>query len=175
MSLIGILLVVIAMLLAIALFHRRRAHRSWEEAREKATWLNRELERTDSRLEVVEIWSDEQLDRHDRKLANSILEKVGTDLLADESTEATRLRTFLGKIRQTDSGDPNSPRDMGLAWFACLQIQDKDPASELAQLFKVLNDAWTASRDGKAKLAAPDQQTILRSITATLIQSRSQP
>lgn len=175
MNLLTILLVVTAIAIVVAGLYWFRAQRAREQAKSRAAWLNRELERTDSRIEVVEIWSDEQLERHDRQVANEILEKVGTDLSADDSVEAKRLRAFLVKIRQTDAGrELDTPRDIGLAWFACLQLQDTEPDSELAQLFNVLNDAWTATREGQAKIGAPDQQTIFRAIAATLVQSRSQ-
>jgi hypothetical protein len=175
MSLLAMMLIAAAIAIAIAGFYWFRVQRPRERAKAQAAWLNRELERTDSRLQVVEIWSDEPLERQDRQLADAILEKVGTDLIADESTEATRLRAFLCKIQPTDAQSGlNSPRDIALAWFACMQIQDKDPACDLAKLFTILNDAWTASRDGQAHIGAPDQQTILRSIAATLVQSRTQ-
>ncbi len=175
MNLLTILLVVTAVVIFVAGLYWFRAQRAREQAKARAAWLNRELEQTESRIEVVEIWSDEQLERQDRQVANAILEKVGTDLSADESVEAKRLRAFLVKIRQTDADcELDSPRDIGLAWFACLQLQDKEPASELAQLFNVLNDAWTTTREGQAKIGAPDQQTIFRAIAATLVQSRSQ-
>jgi hypothetical protein len=124
MSLLVVLLIVIAIGIAIAAFHRFR----WQRAKAQAAWLSREIVRTDSRIEVVEIWSDEQLERHDRALASAILEKVGADLLTDASTEATRLRSFLVKIRQTGvDSEADTPRDIALTWFACLQLQDQDP------------------------------------------------
>ena len=175
MNLLTILLVVTAIAIVVAGLYWFRAQRAREQAKARAAWLNGELERSDSRIEVVEIWSDEQLERHDRQVANEILEKVGTDLSADDSVEAKRLRAFLVKIRQTDvDGELDTPRDIGLAWFACLQLQDTEPDSELAQLFNVLNDGWTATREGQAKIGAPDQQTIFRAIAATLVQTRSQ-
>lgn len=175
MSLMAILLVVTAIAVAVASLYWFRAQRAKERAKAEAAWLMRELERTDSRVEVVEIWTDEQLETHDRQLANAILEKVGTDLCTDESPEAKRLCAFLGKIHQTapESG-LKSPRDFGVAWFACMQIQDRDPASQVAQLFKVLNDAWTIGRDTRANIGTPAQQTILKSIAATLVGSRTQ-
>ncbi len=164
-----------AIAIAIASVYWFRAQRAQERAKAEAAWLTRELERTDSRVQVVEIWTDEQLETQDRQLANAILEKVGTDLCTDESPEARRLRAFLGKIHQTplESG-LNGPRDFGLAWFACMQIQDRDPASQVAQLFNALNDAWTLGRDSRANIKAPAQQTILKSIAATLVGSRTQ-
>jgi len=175
MNLLTILLVVTAIVIVAVGLYWFRTQRVKEQAKARSAWLNRELERTDSRIEVVEIWSDEQIERHDRQVANAILEKVGTDLSADESVEAKRLRAFLVKIRPTDAdGELDTPRDIGLAWFACLQLQDKEPDSELAQLFNVLNDAWTTTREGQAKIGAPDQQTIFKGIAATLVQSRSQ-
>jgi hypothetical protein len=77
-----------------------------------------------------------------------------TDLFSDETVEARRL-TFLSKVRHTDADNElKTARDFGLAWFACLQLEDKDPESELAQVFKALNDAWAASRDGKLQINA---------------------
>jgi hypothetical protein len=153
MYLLTIVLVITVIAIAAAALYRGRARRIIGQAKAQAAWLNRELERTDSRIEAVEIWSDEQIERNDCQLGNAILDRVGIDLSADESLEAKRLRAFLAKVHPNNANSElSTPQDIGRAWFACLQILDKDPASELAQLFKVLNDAWTATREGQAKL-----------------------
>jgi hypothetical protein len=158
----------------IAGLYRYRVRRAMEHAKARGAWLTKELGRIDSRIEVVEMWSDEQIERKNRQLANAILEEVGTDLFADKTVEARRLRAFLSKVRHTDADNElKTARDFGLAWFACLQLEDKDPESELAQLFKALNDAWAASRDGKVQINDPDKQIILGAITSTLVQSRT--
>ena len=166
MSLLTIVLIIVVIAVAVVALQWRRAQRRMAQARAQAAWLNRELERTDSQLEAVEIWSDEQIERNDRELGHSILERIGRDrelghsilerigrdLAADESPEAGRLRAFLAKIHPPSTNkEQSTPEDLGRAWFACLQILDKDPASELAQLFKALNDAWTATREGQAQ------------------------
>ena len=174
MKLLTIVLVIVGITIAVAGLYRYRARRAMEQARARGAWLTKELERIDSRIEVVEIWSDEQAERNDRELANAILEKVGTDLFTDETVEAHRLRTFLLKVRHTDAdSELKTPRDLGLAWFACLQVEDKDPASDLAQLFKMLNDAWAATREGQVQMNDPDKQTILGTIASTLVHSRT--
>jgi uncharacterized protein YpuA (DUF1002 family) len=119
---------------------------------------------------VVEIWSDEQIEQNNSKVANAILEKVGTALSADESAEAKRLRAFLAKIYPNlaeSEQKPPPPQDIALAWFSCLQLQDKEPESELAQLFKVLNDAWSTTRDGQAQISDLRQLTILKTSGST--------
>ena len=152
MSLLTIVLIIVVIAVAVVALQWRRAQRRMAQARAQAAWLNRELERTDSQLEAVEIWSDEQIERNDRELGHSILERIGRDFAADESPEAGRLRAFLAKIHPPSTNkEQSTPEDLGRAWFACLQILDKDPASELAQLFKALNDAWTATREGQAQ------------------------
>jgi hypothetical protein len=152
MYLFTIILVVTVIAIAAAAYYWRRAQRMMEQAKARAEWLRKELERTDSQIEVVELWSDEQLERNDCELGNTIFEQVGRDLSADESLEGKRLCDFLSKVLPTNANsDLRTPRDIGRAWFACLQILDKEPASELAQLFKVLNDAWTGTREGEAQ------------------------
>jgi hypothetical protein len=152
MDLLIIVLVLTVVAVAAAAFRWRRAQRRMAHARAQAAWLNKELERPDSRIQAVEIWSDEQIERNDYQLGNAILERVGIDLSADGSLEATRLRDFLARVHPGDTeSELRTPQDIGRAWFACLQTLDKEPASELAQLFKVLNDAWTASREGQAQ------------------------
>ena len=174
MKLLIIVLFIAGTTIAVAGLYRYRVRRAMEHPRARGAWLTKELERIDSRIEVVEMWSDEQIERKNRQLANAILEEVGTDLFADETVEARRLRAFLSKVRHTDADNElKTARDFGLAWFACLQLEDKDPESELAQLFKALNDAWAASRDGKVQINAPDKQIILGAITSTLVQSRT--
>ncbi len=142
-----------------------RAQRALQQAKGRALWLNRELERTDSQVEVVEVWSDEQFERNNRQLANDILDTVGIELSADESVEANRLRAFLEKTNA--DRELKTPRDIGRAWFACLQLQDQEPEVELAELFKVLNDAWTTSKD-QAQINALLQQANFRTIASSL-------
>ena len=176
MNILILILVVSGITILFASIYSFLAYRAMEQAKARATWLNKELERTDSHIEVVEIWSDEHMERNDRDLANAILEKVGTDLSVDESTEAKRLRAFLVKIRHRDEhGELNAPRDFGVAWFACLQVQDQEPASELAQLFKVLNDAWSATREGRPQIRDSDQRIALKTIATTLVQTGTSP
>lgn len=152
MSLPTIVLLLTVIAIGAAVLYWRRTQRMIERSKARAVWLNRELERADSRIEAVEIWSDEQIERSDGQIGNAILDRVGRDLSTDESLEAKRLRAFLAKLHPTTVGTGlTPPQNIAQAWFACLQILDKDPASELAQLFKVLNDAWTATREGQAK------------------------
>src|SRR5512134_3880846 len=109
--------------IAIAAFQWRRAQRMMDQAKAQAEWLRKELERPDSHIEAVELWSDEQLERNDRELGNTIFEQVGRDLFADKSLEGKRLCDFLSKVLPTNANsEPGTPRDIGRAWFACLQI-----------------------------------------------------
>lgn len=171
MNLLAIVLVITGIAIAgLGIFgiYWYRAQRALQQAKARALWLNRELERTDSQVQVVEVWSDEQIERNNRQRADDILDRVGTDLSADESVEAKRLRAFLDKIHTTsaDSG-LKTPRDIGRAWFACLQLQDNDPETELAQLFKVLNDAWT-NRENQAEISALLGKANFRTIASSL-------
>ena len=174
MSLLTIVFGLTVIAIAVVSLYWILAQRAKKQVKARAAWLNKELERTDSRIEVVEIWSDEQIERNNRELANAILEKMGTDLAADESPEAVRLRRFLAKVRHTDDDSAlETPRDLAVTWFACLQLQDQEPAAELAQVFKSLNDPWTASREDQAPISESDQQITLRAITTTLVQGGS--
>jgi hypothetical protein len=146
-----------------------------EQAKVQAAWLNRELAQADPRIEVVEIWSDEQIEQNNANVANAILEKVGIALAADESVEAKRLRDFLAKIHpKIADSEQNPPQVIALAWFSCLQLQDKEPESEVAQLFKVLNDAWATTRDGQAQISDLRQLKILRASDSTLAKNAIQ-
>lgn len=169
MSLLTIVLLLIVIAIVAAILYWRGAHLTMERAKVQAAWFNKEFAQADSRIEVVEIWSDEQIEQNNSKVANAILEKVGTALSADESAEAKRLREFLAKIYPSiaESEQKPPPQDIALAWFSCLQLQDKEPESELAQLFKVLNDAWSATRDGQAQISDLRQLTILKASGST--------
>lgn len=170
MNHLTIIVVIAGLIVMVASLYWFRAHRTRQQAKARGAWLTRELGRTDSQIGVLEIWSDEQLERNDRELANSILDKVGTQLSDDESVEALRLRAFLAKIRDNHAGSElKTPRELGVAWFACLQVQDREPASELAKLFKVLNDAWSATREGQPRLSDSDQRMALKTIATTLV------
>ena len=100
MSLLTIVLLLIVIAIVAAILYWRRAHLTMERAKVQAAWFNKEFAQADSRIEVVEIWSDEQIEQNNSKVANAILEKVGTALSADESAEAKRLREFLGAWRE---------------------------------------------------------------------------
>ena len=169
MSLLTIVLLLIVIAIVAAIFYWWRAHLTMERAKVQAAWFNKEFAQADSRIEVVEIWSDEQIEQNNSKVANAILEKVGTALSADESPEAKRLREFLAKIYPNiaESEQKPPPQDIALAWFSCLQLQDREPESELAQLFKVLNDAWSTTRDGQAQISDLRQLTILKTSGST--------
>ena len=169
MSLLTFVLLLTVIAIVAAILYWWRAHLNMERAKVQAAWLNKEFAKADSRIEVVEIWSDEQIEQNNSKVANAILEKVGTALSADESAEAKRLREFLAKIYPNiaESEQKPPPQDIALAWFSCLQLQDKEPESELAQLFKVLNDAWSTTRDGQAQISDLRQLTILKASGST--------
>ena len=169
MILLTIVLLLTGIAIVAAILYWRRTQRNMEQAKARAAWFNKEFAQADSRIEVVEIWSDEQIEQNNSKVANAILEKVGTALSADESTEAKHLREFLAKIYPNiaESEQPPPPQDIALAWFSCLQLQDKEPESELAQLFKVLNDAWSTTRDGQAQISDLRQLTILKASGST--------
>ena len=153
MTLLTIVLVITVVAITAATLYCRRVQRMMDHAKAQAAWLNKELERRDSRIEAMEIWSDEQMEQNDSKLGNEILARVGLDLSADESPEATRLRAFLAKVHPPDAdSDHMTSEEVGRAWFACMQTVDKEPASQLAQLFKVLNDAWTATCEDQAQI-----------------------
>jgi hypothetical protein len=60
------------------------------------------------------------------------------------------LLAFLSAVYQTNMGkDVETSKDVGTIWFACSEVVDKDPDSEVARTFKVLNEAWTATRSDK--------------------------
>jgi outer membrane protein TolC len=169
MNLLVIAVIVTGIAIAAVGFYWRRAQRDMEQAKVQAAWLNKELAQADSRIEVVEIWSNEQIDQNNSKVANAILEKVGTALSADQSVEAKRVRDFLATIHpDLADSEQKTQQEVALAWFSCLQLQDKEPESELAQLFKVLNDAWATTRDGQAQISDLHQIKILRAGDTTV-------
>ena len=62
------------------------------------------------------------------------------------------LVAFLGKVHKDNLGrDIKKPKDVGIIWFACLEILNQDPDSEVAQTFKALNDAWTTSKPNEGR------------------------
>lgn len=124
--------------------------------------LNRDLEKTGHKLEAVkqpdgtvqfaykQTWSDEEIKQKERQDSEAVLNTIGRNLSEDQSNEAKNLLAFLTLVYQTNMGkDLETPKDVGAIWFACSEVVDKEPDSEVAQTFKVLNDAWTATRSGK--------------------------
>lgn len=160
MNLLIIALIIAGIAIAALGFYRRHLRRTMEQARTRAAWLNKELEQANPRIKVAEIWSEEQFEKHNLKAANAILEEVGRALSTDESLEAKRLRDFLAKIHPDIANNEKTPASVGRAWFSCLQLQDNEPESELAQLFKVVNDAWATTRAGHAQIGDLRQLAI---------------
>ena len=133
------------------------------QAQEATEWLNKDfLEKTGHRLEAVKqpngtlrfvykrIWADEEIKRKEHEDWESVLNAIGRNLLEDRSNEAKQLLAFLSVVYQKNMGkDLESPKDVGVIWAACLEVLDKDPNSEVAQTFKALNDAWTATKSDK--------------------------
>lgn len=82
----------------------------------------------------------------ERENDDLILNAIGSNLSKDESIEAKSLLTFLVNVYRANGKEIKTLRDIGVAWFACLQVGQEDPTSELAKTFKVLSDAWHATQ-----------------------------
>src|SRR5262245_39396861 len=81
-----------------------------------------------------------------------LLDRVGNGISNDESTEAKHLLAFLAQFYETNTGKPmTTPREVGVAWCACLELRQQQPDSELAKTFNSLNDAWAATRSQQAQ------------------------
>ena len=130
------------------------------EAREAIEELNKSLlEPGGHRIEAVDkpdgtvkflyiqIWSDEEIERKEKEDGEAIFNGIGGNLLSDQSQEAKELLAFLEVVYEANMGeDLKDPKDIGIIWFSCLEVVDKDPNSYVAQGFKVLNDAWSAAK-----------------------------
>jgi len=121
--------------------------------------LNEDLEKTGHKLEPVKlsdgtysvaykkIWSDDEIQRKERETGEAVLNAIGKNLLEDQSSEAKQLLSFLAVVYQTNICEAlEAPKDVGISWVACLEIQDKDPNSETAKTFRVLNNAWDSNK-----------------------------
>jgi hypothetical protein len=153
-------LIITGIAIAALGFYRRHVRHTIEQAKVRAAWLNMELEQPNPRIKVAEIWSEEQFEKNNEKAAKAILEEVGKALTTGESVEAKRLRDFLVKIYPDITYSEKNFTSVGRAWFSCLQLQDNEPESEVAQLFKVMNDAWATTREGQAQIGDLRQLAI---------------
>lgn len=129
------------------------------EVKKGIDWLNKDfLEAGGHKLEGVkqpdgttkvmykQIWTDEEIERKERETGEAVLNAIGKNLLEDQSTEAKQLLSFLAMVYQTNTGQAlDAPKDVGISWAACLEVQDKDPNSETAKTFRVLNNAWNSN------------------------------
>ena len=130
------------------------------EVKKNIDWLNKEfLETGGHKLEAIKqpdgttkvvhkkIWTDDEIQRKERETGEAVLNAIGKNLLEDHSHEARQLLAFLGVLYQTNMGEPlENPKQAGISWIACLEIQDKDPNSETAKTFRVLNNAWNNNK-----------------------------
>ncbi len=93
-----------------------------------------------------QIWSDEEIERKSNERGERTLNVIGRVLLADQSEEGKQLLEFLRLVDETNGGKGiETPKDVGVMWFACCHVVDKEPDSLIAQTFKVLNDAWQSA------------------------------
>lgn len=98
-------------------------------------------------LRLKQIWSNEQIERTDREMGEQLLSAIGNNLLEDPSPAAKQLQTFLGSVYETSVGVPiKTAKEIGIAWLACLETKDKDPNSEVATIFRILNTAWETTK-----------------------------
>ena len=142
----------------------RDAYRSMQESlveqvKEGADWMNREfLEKGGHKIETVQqsdgsvgwrytqIWSDEEIEKK-REDSEAIITAVGRNISSDQSSEARQLLTFLRLVYRANADKEfESEMELGRTWFACLHLNEQNPDSELAQEFRRLNDAWSATR-----------------------------
>ena len=80
----------------------------------------------------------------DEEVIAATADKVGHNLFQDSSNQARELLVFLGRVHETNTGKPiDGPKEAGAAWLACYS---EERESETARVFKVLNDAWVATR-----------------------------
>lgn len=121
--------------------------------------FNKDLEQTGHKMQSVKqpdgtyrvlnkkIWSDEEIERKNREVGELLLIAIGNNLLKDQSPEANQLLNFLGVVYQTNMDAPlETPKQVGTAWMACLEAQNKDSDSEVAKTFRVLNNAWDTNK-----------------------------
>src|SRR5262245_31522093 len=65
-----------------------------------------------------------------------LIDTVGNSIANDESPEAKQLLAFLAQVYEANADKPmTTPREVGVAWFACHELRRKQPDSELAKTF----------------------------------------
>lgn len=117
--------------------------------------LNKDLEQVGHKMEPVKqsdgsyrlldtkILSDDEIEHKKRQVGEVFLSAIGNRLLEDKSPDAKHLLTFLGTVHEKFMGKPlENAINIGSTWLACLELQEKDPHSEMANAFHVLNEAW---------------------------------
>ena len=143
-------------------FERSRRERIIARGIDAMDRLNEDLEKTGHKLEAVkqpdgtvqfvskQMWSDEEIKRKERQDSEAVLNAIGGNLFEDQSNEAKQLLEFLRVVYKTNMGkNLEARKEAGAIWFACSEVVDQDPDSEVARTFTVLNDAWTATRSDK--------------------------
>lgn len=98
-------------------------------------------------LAYKKIWSDEDILKKKQELGEAILNQVGNNLLQDESPESKALLAFLSNVYKANMDrDIETSKDIGVIWFTCIELLNKDPDSEITKAFDILNDAWANTR-----------------------------
>ncbi len=107
-----------------------------------------------AQLAYKQIWSDEDILKKKQELGEAVLNQVGNNLLQDESPQAKVLLAFLSTVYKANM-DRNieTAKDIGVLWFACMELLDKDPDSEIAKAFDTLNNAWAETKSNDDEMS----------------------
>lgn len=107
-----------------------------------------------AQLAYKQIWSDEDILKRKEELGEAVLNQVGNNLFQDESPEAKALLAFLAAgYKANMDRDVETAKDIGVMWFTCIELLNKDPDSEMAKAFDALNDAWAETKPNDDEMA----------------------
>ena len=158
-SLVLLSIAIVAIGLVWIYFRRNDRQQDNAQLLEALGEINTVLEKGGHKLELVnepdggvkfvntKTWSDEEINRKKKQDGEGVFNAIGGNLFTDPSNEAKQLLAFLDNISQTYNGKRvETPMDAGQVWFGCITLLSDEPDSELARKFKILNEAWSATR-----------------------------
>jgi len=102
----------------------------------------------ETNIAYKQIWTDEEIEKHNEETNNSILIGLGESLLKSDSPEAKELLEFLVSLyNAANEKEPESAKDIGNIFFNCITVCSDEPDDEICLEFQELYNAYSPNKD----------------------------
>ena len=102
----------------------------------------------ENNIAYKQIWTDEEIEKHEEETNDSILIGLGESLLNSDSAEAKELLGFLVSLYSAaHNKEPENAKDIGNVFFNCITVCSDETDDEICMEFQELYDAYSPNND----------------------------